>query len=434
VQAVSQARGRAGRYAATALGALALGVFVPAAAQAAAPATLYVSQGGLDSGTCTSASPCATVSYALTKAASGATIEVSGTIDDHVSISTPVTITTWPGGPAGSPGVLDGSARGTVVTISGGGVTINDLTIGHGALGIFNEGGTLTLTDSTVSGNATVAEPYAGIVNYGSTTTVIDSTITKNSGDSSGNLGAGIYNTGTMTVIASTISGNTGGGIYSGQGDTATLGATIVAGNTAANCYGYDAGSLSSAGYNLTNDTNGTACGFTAATDLVNQNPLLGSLASNGGPTQTLLPGSTSPAADVIPGAVTLRGVAVCPGTDQRGVARPGQGETRCTIGAAEAGFTNPATVSVTVNPTTVAAGARVVYLVVVTPGSGTGTPTGTISFTTGSTTLCTAVLSGGVAACGATNAPAGTDTVTGTYSGGGGYASSSGTATLTVT
>jgi hypothetical protein len=431
-------RGPAGRYAATALGALAalaLGVVVPAAAQAATPTTLYVSQGGLDSGTCTSAGPCATVSYALTKAASGATIEVSGTIDDHVSISSAVTITTWPSGPAGSPGVLDGSASGTVVTVNVAGVTINDLTIEHGALGILNSEGTLTLTDSTVSGNATVAEPYSGIVNYyDSTTTVIDSTITKNSGDSSGNLGAGIYNIGTMTVIASTISGNTGGGIYSGQGDTATLGATIVAGNTAANCYGYDAASLSSAGYNLTNDTSGSACGFTAATDLVNQNPLLGPLASNGGPTQTLLPGTTSPAADVIPGSVTLRGVAVCPGTDQRGVARPGQGETRCTIGAVEVGFTNHTTASVTLNPTTVAAGTRVVYLIVVTPGSGTGTPTGTVSFTTGSTTLCTAVLSGGVAACGATNAPAGTDTVTGTYSGGGGYASSSGTATLTVT
>ena len=99
-----------------------------------------------------------------------------------------------------------------------------------------------------------------------------------------------------------------------------------------------------------------------------------------------------------------------------------------------EAAFTNPTTTSVTLNPATVTAGTRVIYLVVVTPKSGTGTPTGTISFTTGSTNLCTAVLSGGVAGCGATNAPAGTDTVTGTYSGGGGYANSSGTATLTVT
>jgi hypothetical protein len=421
----------------TALGAvvLGLGAFAPLAAQAAAPATLYVSQGGSNSSTCTSASPCATVSHALTEAASGATIEVSGTINDHLSITSPVTITTWPDGPADSPAVLDGTASGTVVTVGSGvtGVTLHDLTIENGVVGILNSG-TLMLTDSTVSGNGNGVNPEAGIWNYGSsrgTMTIIDSTIAKNSGSGPG--GAGIYSGsgGTVTVIASTISGNTGGGIDSGG--TATLGATIVADNTVSNCDG-TAATLASAGYNLTNDTTGTACNFTAATDLVNKNPALGPLASNGGLTQTMLPATTSPAADVIPNPKTLSGVAVCPSTDQRGVARPGRGETRCTIGAVEVGFTNPTTAKVTVSPTTVAAGTRVVYLVVVTPTSGTGTPTGTISFTTGSTTLCTAVLSGDVAACGATNAPVGTDKVTGTYSGGNGYASSSGTATLTVT
>ena len=134
-QPVSWTRRRAGRYAATALGTaavLALGVFTPVAAQAAAPATLYVSQGGLDSGICPSASPCATVSYALTKAASGATIEVSGTIVGNLGISHPVTITTWPGGPAGSPGILDGAGNGTVVLNEAAGVTIEDLTIEGG--------------------------------------------------------------------------------------------------------------------------------------------------------------------------------------------------------------------------------------------------------------------------------------------------------------
>ena len=437
-QTVSWTRERAGRYAATALGAvavLAFGAFAPVAAQAAAPTTSYVSQGGLDSGTCTSANPCATVSYALTKAASGATIEVSGTINDHLAIISPVTITTWPGGPAGSPAVLDGTANGHVVTVGAGvsGVTLDNLTIENGYSdygGAINNGGTLTLTDSTVSGNA---GDYAGIYNT-SAMTIIDSTIAKNSGEESAGDGGGIANVGTMTVIASTISGNTNGGIYSGQDHTATLGATIVADNTGVNCDAYDAASLDSAGYNLTNDTTGTACSFDAATDLVNKNPLLGSLANNGGPTHTLLPGATSPAADVIPKTTTLQGVAVCPGTDQRGVARPGQGETRCTIGAVEVGYTKPTTTSVTLSPATVTAGTRVAYLVVVTPKSGTGTPAGTISFTTGSTSLCTAVLSGGVAACGATSAPVGTDKVTGTYSGGAGYASSSGTATLTVT
>ena len=336
-QAFSCMRGRAGRYAATALGAvavLALGVVVPAAAQAAAPTTLYVSQGGLDSGTCPSANPCATVSYALTKAASGATIKVSGTINDHLTITSPVTVTTWPGGPAVSPGVLNGTASGTVVTVKTAGVTLHDLTIENGALGIFNEGSGLTVTDSTLSGNGTAAEPFAGIYNYGGTMTIIDSTVAKNSGNST--VGAGVDNLGTMTVIASTISGNTGGGIWSGQGRTATLGATIVAGNTGSNCSALDAASLGSAGYNLTNDKTRSACGFNAATDRVNKNPLLGHLASNGGPTKTLLPGAGGPADDVIPKGTSLHGVTVCPGTDQRGVTRPARGETRCTIGAVE--------------------------------------------------------------------------------------------------
>jgi hypothetical protein len=416
------------RYAATALGmgavVLAFGAFAPAAAQAAAPTTLFVSQGGLDSGTCTSASPCATVSYALTKAASGATIEVSGTVDDHITISHPVTITTWPGGPAVSPAVLDGTTSGYVASVGSGvtGVTLQDLTIENGNAAIENSG-TLTLTDTTLTGN----DYYAAVQNAsGATMTITDSTIAGNSGS------GGISNSGTVTVLASTIAGNSGFGIFSSG--TATLGATIVADNTAYNCDAYYAASLNSAGYNLTNDKTGTACAFDAATDLVNKNPLLGHLASNGGPTQTMLPTTKSPAANAIPNPTTLRGVAVCPSADQRGVNRPGHGETRCSIGAAEAAFNKPTTTSVTLNPTTVTAGASVIYLAVVTPQSGTGTPAGTITFSTGSTTLCTAVLSGGVAACGATTAPVGTDTVTGTYSGGNGYASSSATATLTVT
>src|SRR5258708_31741127 len=79
-QAFFRTRGRAGRYAATALGALALafGAFAPAAAQAAAPATLFVSQSGLDSATCTEACPCAHFSYALTQVPSRALIADSG--------------------------------------------------------------------------------------------------------------------------------------------------------------------------------------------------------------------------------------------------------------------------------------------------------------------------------------------------------------------
>ncbi|MBO0883163.1 MAG: hypothetical protein J2P17_23080 [Mycobacterium sp.] len=316
---------------------LVLEVFVPPA-EAAAPTALYVSQGGFDSGVCTSAQPCATVTYALSKAASGATIRVSGTIDDHPVISHPVTITTWRGGPARSPAVLDGTASGAVVTVTGIGVTLNDLTIQNGsggfAGGIFNEEGTLTVRNSTVTRNAG-GNSGGGIGNYGGgTMTIINSTVTKNS-DASG-AAAGINNTGTMTIIASTIAGNTGLGIYSGQGRVASLGATIVADNTGGNCDGYDAGSLVSAGYNLTNAKTGKYCKFTAATDRVNKNPGLGPLAGNGGPTKTMLPATGGPADDVIPQTTTLRGVTVCPGTDQRGRTRPATNDTRCTIGAVE--------------------------------------------------------------------------------------------------
>jgi hypothetical protein len=338
-QAFSCLRGHAGRYAATALGALvlALGVLAPVAAQAAAPKILYVSQGGSDTSSCTSASPCATVTQALTTAASGATIKVSGTINDHPVISSPVTITRWPGGPDGSRAVLDGTSSGSgVVTVDRAvTVTLRDLTIQHGGQWGITNFGTLTLTGSTVSGNP------GGIVNTSTgTIKVMDSTISGNTAGV-GNNGAGIFNDGgTTTVIASTISRNTGasggtGGIYSNAG-TIRLGATIVAGNTGGNCFAAAAGEIASAGYNLTNDKTGKACSFTATNDRVNKNPLLGKLASNGGPTRTLLPGAGGPADDVIPKTATISGVPVCTGTDQRGVTRPGPSDTRCTIGAVE--------------------------------------------------------------------------------------------------
>ena len=287
-QAFSCLRGRAGRYAATALGAvavLAFGGFAPAAAQAAAPTTLYVSPGGNDTGTCPVASPCATVGYALTQAASGATINVTGTIINNVTISHPVTITTWPGH---SPAVLDGTANNAAVVSVGPGVTgitLLDLTIENGNEGIYDDLGTLTLTQSTVSGNS-----GPGIDTDG-TVTVTDSTITNNAITGIKNNGA------TTTVIASTISGNTGYGIWNLNG-TVAMGATImasnagtVAGTASANCDpAAGPGSIVSATYNLTNDPTGTACGFIQSTDLWNKNPLLGHLASNGGPTRPCCP------------------------------------------------------------------------------------------------------------------------------------------------
>src|SRR6516165_6935661 len=109
----------------------------------------------------------------------------------------------------------------------------------------------------------------------------------------------GIFNDGTMNVTNSTFSRNSagsGGGIFGSTYGTVTARNVIVAVNTAASSPDI-AGQVNSQGHNLIGDSTGGS-GYDP-TDLVGtgQNPIdpmLGPLADNGGPTQTiaLLPGS----------------------------------------------------------------------------------------------------------------------------------------------
>jgi hypothetical protein len=123
-----------------------------------------------------------------------------------------------------------------------------------------------------------------------------------------------------VSVSNSTLAGNSaslGGGILSGSVNAPQVGSTIVAGNTGGSAPDvYE--TVSSQGHNLIGITDGSS-GWTA-TDLTGSvasplNALLGPLANNGGPTQTvaLLPGS--PAIDA--------GGDTGPSTDQRGLPRP---------------------------------------------------------------------------------------------------------------
>ena len=151
--------------------------------------------------------------------------------------------------------------------------------------GIRNDG-TLTVSNSTFSGNQG-NNCGGGIYNNTSgTLTVSNSTFAGNQGNNSG---GGIANLGTLTVSNSTFAGNRaghGGGVY--NGGTATLKNTIVANSPAGgNCAG---SKITDGGHNLSYP-DGTCPG-------IHGDPVLGPLQANGGPTQTMALGLGSAARD----------------------------------------------------------------------------------------------------------------------------------------
>ena len=201
--------------------------------------------------------------------------------------------------------------------------------------GIFNVG-TLTINESTVSGNS-VDRAGGGILNSG-TLTINNSTLSGNSAvDPPFGLGGGVYNNeGRLTINNGTLSGNSatvsGGGIYNITTQaTATLQNSIVASSpSGGNC----SGTVGSNGYNLSSD--GT-CNFNRPGDLNNHDPLLGPLQNNGGPTGTmaLLPGS--PAIDGGNPSGCTDGQGSLLKTDQRGMPRPDPEDNGgCDMGAYE--------------------------------------------------------------------------------------------------
>ncbi len=190
----------------------------------------------------------------------GATIHLASTI----TLSQDVTID---GSTLTVPITISGDNSVQVFSVNSGTVTLNSLTITHGSIsditgggGIYNQSGaTLTINNSTLSGNANTGGPGGGIRNDG-TLTVTNSTLSNNvangpgggirndgtltvtnstfSDNSAGLSGGGIRNVGTLTVTNSTFSNNSasgsGGGIYNVAGFTsATVTNSTFSGNSA---------------------------------------------------------------------------------------------------------------------------------------------------------------------------------------------------------
>lgn len=102
--------------------------------------------------------------------------------------------------------------------------------------------GTLTIINSTVTGNHAVFRTLVGLgggISNAGTLTILNTTLNGNSASG----GGGIYNHATLTLINITVSGNSAGGIFVGHGGgiyssagTATISNSTITGNSAIYC------------------------------------------------------------------------------------------------------------------------------------------------------------------------------------------------------
>jgi MYXO-CTERM domain-containing protein len=236
--------------------------------------------------------------------------------------------------------LISGNAAGPTAGNGGGiydddSLTLTDSTVrgnstaGGGNGGGFYANGTNTvITSSTLSGNTAGSGSGGGLYANGITTTVTNSTLSFNTAAA----GGGAFNNGdNLIVLNATIASNTGGGIAN-NGISTTLTNTIIANNGVA-CVNTGI-SIVNGGTNL--QFPGTTCPGIPSAD-----PLLQTLANNGGPTFTQALSAGSPAIDA-----GTTGCPPTPATDQRGVPRP-QGAA-CDIGAFEfqSGVTSPPTIA----------------------------------------------------------------------------------------
>ena len=340
-------------------------------------------------------------------------------------------------------------------------LTVNDSTFSNNSVyydggGIVNYCGTATVTNSTFSGNLAAHSPAGGgnggnggggAIASSGTLTVSNSTFSGNS--ATGGVGGAIMNWGnSATVTNSTFSGNTGGATYvdgsgnfvhgaggifdgefgnntpSGSGTTKLVN-TILAGN-GVNC----AGTLpTNQGNNFADD--GT-CGVTqvSTSDLK-----LGSLANNGGPTQTIALGSGSVAINA--GNDAICAAAPVSNRDQRGYTRPSG--SHCDIGAFEFGAVNPIQTTALGAVSGSGSFAGTASLTATLTVNGTGVSGKSISFTRNGSSVGSATTnSNGVAtlsnvSLSGINAGSYPGAIGASFAGDSGYTSSSGTGTLSV-
>ena len=176
--------------------------------------------------------------------------------------------------------ISDCAISGNSGVSSGGGInasgtlTIQNSTISGNAAsagGGINASGTLTIQNSTISGNVAKAGRGGGIAFYSGTLTIQNSTISGNAAYP-GNSG-GIYASGTLTIQNSTISGNSaddgGGGIYASG--TLIIQNSTISGNSGVSSGGgiYASGTITIEGNTFTDNSANSMGGAISASGTV---------------------------------------------------------------------------------------------------------------------------------------------------------------------
>ncbi|HET9906171.1 MAG TPA: choice-of-anchor Q domain-containing protein, partial [Anaerolineales bacterium] len=339
--------------------------------------TWYVATTGNDANSCsTTGSPCGTINGAIGKAANGDTIKVAtgtylGTGAQVVLINKSITLSGgWNAGFSAQNGMstINGQGERWGVAINSGVSAIIERSVvqnGKNSIGggIYNAGGTLSLNNSTISGNHATGGGGGGIFNNpGGQVTLNNSTVSSNNGTGiynnglpwdngtttaltlnnstvSSNNGTGIYNggLGIIALNSSTVSNNTtaagGGGIDNLDGSV-TMKNTLLAGNSSANSGQDCTGVIASSGYNLIGNTSGCSLAMSTG-DQTNVNPNVGPLVGTPG-YHPLRAGSPAINAGNPAGCIGSTGTL---STDQRGASRVGT----CDVGAYE--YTSPGSV-----------------------------------------------------------------------------------------
>ena len=210
-------------------------------------------------------------------------------------------------------GALSGTSGGGVFNASGASLALDRVTFFDNE-GLFGGGaanaGVLTVTNSTFAGNRayTSGGGLSLSAGVGSTASVTSTTVAGNIAD-----------------FDNSTSGDGGGIAVAGAGNS-SIRSVLIAGNSdrggeAPDCFQM-AGIFQSAGNVLVQDPTGCGGLTNGPGDIEGANPRLGSLAFNGGPTQTML---------LRPGSAAINKGGGCPQADQRGVRR-----IRCDIGSYE--------------------------------------------------------------------------------------------------